>query len=55
MAVYHILKNGEMLDDITGHVVELEDSGPLYQILADISQEKTKLHNSNKGKKNEVT
>lgn len=54
MAVFHILSNGEMLDDITGHVVKLEDSEPLYQILADISQEKTKLH-SNKGKKKRGT
>lgn len=34
MAVYHILKDGSMPEDITGHIVKIEDAEPLYQMLA---------------------
>ena len=33
MSVIHILKDGTVLNDITGHVVKMEDAEPLYQFL----------------------
>lgn len=37
MAVYHIMKDGTMLDDITGHVVRYEGNEVLYNMLANWS------------------
>ena len=39
--VYHILKNGETVKDITGHIVRLEDANPLYQLLHSINRKKS--------------
>ena len=38
MRVVHILKDGTILTDITGHVVRAEDAGPLYQLIDRINQ-----------------
>lgn len=37
MAVYHIMKDGTRLDDITGHVVRYEGNEVLYRMLANWS------------------
>lgn len=36
--VYHILKDGKTVNDISGHIVRLEDANPLYQLLHRINQ-----------------
>ena len=36
MAVKHVLKDGTVLDDITGNVVKREDVGEFYTILGRI-------------------
>ena len=46
--VYHVLKTGETVTDITGHVVRMEDANPLYQLLHNINRKKSQ------GKKSEV-
>ena len=38
MAVYHVLKDGSRPKDITGHVVRLEDDGPLRRVIENISR-----------------
>jgi hypothetical protein len=45
--IYHILKDGTTVDDITGHVVKLEDAAPLYRYLRNLTYERNKrgLHN----------
>ena len=48
MSVIHILKDGRRVNDITGHVVRVEDVSPLYQMLHSINRKRTE-------KKNEVT
>ena len=42
MAVIHILKDGSVLKDITGHVVKMEDASPLYQLIDSINRERSK-------------
>lgn len=39
MGVIHILKDGTILEDITGHVVRIEDAGPLYDLIDKINRE----------------
>lgn len=51
MSVVHILKDGTRLNDITGHVVRLEDAESLYRFLDSLNQNnlnKSRIHNSNK-------
>lgn len=45
--VYHILKDGSRPEDISGHVVQIEDAEPLYQLLARFYETKRKeeVHN----------
>lgn len=43
MAVIHILKDGTRLDDITGHVVRMEDAEELYRLIDNINQKKKKV------------
>ena len=38
MRVVHILKDGSVVNDITGHVVRVEDAKPLYQLIDSINQ-----------------
>ena len=39
MAVYHYLKDGTRVDDITGHVVKMADAEPLYNLMRQMSEE----------------
>ena len=36
--VVHILRNGNVVEDITGHIVRIEDAMPLYQLIDTINQ-----------------
>lgn len=48
MAVVHILKDGSVIEDITGHVVRMEDAGPLYELIDRINRNGSKkVHNEN--------
>lgn len=38
MRVIHILKDGSQVEDITGHVVKMEDVNPLYQMIHNINR-----------------
>lgn len=42
MAVFHILKDGSRVDDITGRVVRPEDAEPLYRFLHSFTNERSK-------------
>ena len=42
MGVIHILKDGSIVKDITGHVVRVEDAGPLYQLIDSINRKGSK-------------
>ena len=42
MAVIHILKDGSIVEDITGHVVRVEDALPLYQLIDSINRNGSK-------------
>lgn len=42
MAVKHVLRSGEVLDDISGHVIKKEDCPELYRIIEKIRREKEK-------------
>lgn len=42
MGVVHILRDGSTVKDITGHVVRMEDAGPLYQLIDNINRERSK-------------
>lgn len=43
MAVIHILKDGSVVKDITGHVVRMEDAGPLYELIDSINRKGSKV------------
>ena len=48
MGVVHILKDGSIVMDITGHVVRVEDANPLYQFIDSINRtgsKKKQVHN----------
>ena len=39
MGVIHILRDGSIVKDITGHVVRMEDARPLYDLIDRINRE----------------
>lgn len=39
MAITHVMKDGTVLDDITGHVVKMEDVPQFYLVLGRIKQQ----------------
>lgn len=47
MAVYHVLKDGSRPEDITGHVVRLEDHSPLCRIVENISRRASDSNKAN--------
>jgi hypothetical protein len=52
MAIRHILKDGTVLTDITGHVVKIEDAKVAYQIMDKLNEERMRKHDGrdNNGK-----
>lgn len=40
MAIRHVLKDGRVLDDISGYLVKKEDCPELYQVVEKIRREK---------------
>lgn len=38
MTVVHVLKGGEVLQSIAGHVVRKEEAGEVYRLLKDFSK-----------------
>lgn len=54
MAVIHILKDGSIVEDITGHVVRMEDALPLYQLIDSINRNGSKRKNVPNEKLDEV-
>ena len=48
MSVVHILKNGSIVKDITGHVVKIEDAKTLYQLIDGINRNGFKTVHSEK-------
>lgn len=41
--VIHILKDGSIVEDITGHIVRIEDAGPLYELIDSINRGSKKI------------
>ena len=50
MSVIHILKDGSVVHDITGHVVRIEDAEPLYQLIDEINRRSYQLIHKNEVK-----
>lgn len=42
MRVIHVLKDGSEIDDITGHVVKMDDAGTLYSLIREINRKSEK-------------
>lgn len=42
--ITHIMKDGTVLEDITGHVVKVEDAEPVYRLLDKINREANANH-----------
>lgn len=40
MTIIHVLKDGRVVDDITGHVVKMEDAPEAYEILDRVKERK---------------
>jgi hypothetical protein len=47
--IRHILKDGTVLTDITGHVVKIEDAKVAYQIMDELNEERMKKHDTRNG------
>ena len=47
MAVKHVLRSGEVLDDISGIVITREDNPEIYRIIEKIRREKGKDETKN--------
>ena len=43
--VIHVLRDGTILDDITGHVVQYEDAEPVYHLMQAINAGKEVIEN----------
>lgn len=54
MNVVHILRDGSIVEDITGHVVRMEDAGPLYQLIDEINRNGNKEKSIHSEKSHEV-
>lgn len=54
MGVIHILKDGSIVKDITGHVVRMEDAGPLYDLIDSINRERSEKKIVHREKLHEV-
>ena len=52
MTIKHVLKNGEVLNDITGHVVKREENQQIYSILGSFEKMGLKKNNLAKMKCN---
>lgn len=48
MPVYHVLKDGRRVKDITGHVVRLEDARNVYSLMETMNQTHKKCKRSGK-------
>lgn len=42
MSVVHILKDGSVVQDITGRVVRMEDADALYKLLDNINRKRSR-------------
>lgn len=47
--VIHVLRDGTVLDDITGHVVKMEDARMVYELLDKINQERGEKNDTRNG------
>lgn len=47
MRVIHILKDGSRVDDISGHVVRMEDAETLYKMIRKINSKTNQPKNKN--------
>ena len=45
MRVIHVLKDGSEIEDITGHVVRVEDAEPLYKMIREINRKSEQSQN----------
>lgn len=54
MSVIHILKNGSVLKDITGHIVKMDDVKSVYQLIDRINRNGFKAIHSKKSQEVKV-
>lgn len=40
MKIHHVLKNGVVLDNISGHVVRIKDAESVYNLITKLNQRK---------------
>lgn len=40
MKIHHVLKDGTRMDDISGHVVRVQDAESVYSLIAKMNQRK---------------
>lgn len=38
MRVIHVLKDGTVVPDITGHIVRIQDATPLYRLIQNLNK-----------------
>lgn len=44
MAIKHVLKSGEVLEDITGYVITRDQNPEIYRVIEQISKKRRALH-----------
>jgi hypothetical protein len=44
MRVIHYLKDGSRIEDITGHVVKMEDAATLYNMIRELNRKNENIH-----------
>ena len=50
MTIRHILKDGTVLDDISGHVVKMEDAPVAYELMDRVKERKDRHGNHSQQK-----
>lgn len=46
--VYHVMRDGSVKTDITGHIVRIKDAEPVYRLLDSINEKRVKKSKQNR-------
>lgn len=47
MKIHHVLKDGTRIDDISGHVVRVQDAESVYALISKLNQRKVVRYGNN--------